>query len=50
VFSVSPSALEAAEKYIHGQEEHHRNVTFQEEFRKFLQKHRVEWDERHVWD
>lgn len=50
VFSVSPSALEAVEKYIHGQEEHHRKLSFQDEFRKFLQKHRVEWDERHVWD
>jgi REP element-mobilizing transposase RayT len=41
VFSVSPSALEEVEKYIHGQEEHHRKITFQDEFRKFLQKHRV---------
>jgi REP element-mobilizing transposase RayT len=50
VFSVSASALEDVEKYIQNQEEHHRKVTFQDEFRKFLQKHRVEWDERYVWD
>ena len=50
VFSVSPSALDAVEHYIHGQEEHHRTVTFQEEFRAFLRKHRAEWDERYVWD
>ena len=50
VFSVSTSALEDVEKYIQNQEEHHRKVTFQDEFRKFLQKHRVEWDERYVWD
>lgn len=50
VFSVSPSALEEVEKYIRDQEEHHRKVTFQDEFRKFLQKHRVEWDEKYVWD
>ena len=29
-FSVSPSALEAVESYIHGQGEHHRTVTFQD--------------------
>lgn len=50
VFSVSPSALDAAERYIKGQEAHHRKITFQEEFRKFLQKHRLEWNERYVWD
>lgn len=50
VFSVSPSALEDVERYIRNQEEHHRKVTFQDEFRKFLQRHRVEWDERYVWD
>lgn len=50
VFSVSPSVLEEVERYIRNQEVHHRKMTFQDEFRKFLQKHRVEWDERHVWD
>jgi hypothetical protein len=50
VFSVSPSALEDVEAYIRNQEKHHRKVTFQDEFRKFLRKHRVEWDERYVWD
>lgn len=50
VFSVSPSALEDVEAYIRKQEAHHRKVTFQDEFRKFLHKHRVEWDERYVWD
>lgn len=33
-----------------GQEEHHRTMTFQEEYRRFLEKHGVEWDERYVWD
>jgi REP element-mobilizing transposase RayT len=49
VFSVSPSALGAVVRYISGQEEHHRKVSFQDEFRAFLRKHRVEWDERYVW-
>ena len=50
VFSVSPSALDDVERYIHEQAEHHRKMTFQEEFRIFLKKHRIDWDERFVWD
>ena len=49
-FSVSASNVEAVQTYILGQEEHHRKRTFQEEFRAFLQKHGLEWDERYVWD
>ena len=50
MFSVSPSALYEVEAYIRKQEEHHRKITFEDEFRKFLQKHRVDWDEQYVWD
>ena len=50
VFSVSPSMLESVEKYIHGLEEHHRKLTFQDEFRQFLEKHRMTWDERYLWE
>ena len=35
--------------YIRSQPEHHRRMTFQEEFRKFLKKHGIEYDERYVW-
>ncbi len=49
VFSVSTSNLEAVEHYIATQEEHHKKVTFQDEFRAFLRRHGVEWDERYVW-
>ena len=31
------------------QAKHHRKVTFQDEYRQFLEKHRVEFDERYVW-
>lgn len=48
VFSVSPSSLESVEKYIHQQEEPHRKLTFQDEFRQFLEKHRMTWDERYL--
>ena len=49
-FSVSPSNLEEVVKYIDHQEEHHRVMSFQEEYRKFLQAHGIEYDERYVWD
>jgi REP element-mobilizing transposase RayT len=49
-FSVSPADVEAVTEYIDRQEEHHRVVGFQEEFRRFLETYRVEYDERYVWD
>ena len=50
VFSVSPSNIESVRTYIDNQAEHHRNATFQDEFRAFLRRHNLEWDERYVWD
>jgi REP element-mobilizing transposase RayT len=49
-FSVSESNAEAVRAYIANQEEHHKRVTFQEEYRKFLEKHGVAFDERYAWD
>jgi REP element-mobilizing transposase RayT len=49
-FSVSASQLETLVRYIRGQEEHHRKRTFQDEFLALLRRHRVEFDERHLWD
>ncbi|MDH4202128.1 MAG: IS200/IS605 family transposase [Phycisphaerae bacterium] len=49
-FSVSSSRVEAVKRYIAGQEEHHRTVTFKEEFLEFLRKYKVEYDERYLWD
>jgi putative transposase len=49
-FSVSPSNVEQVKTYIANQEEHHRKMTFQEEYRKILERHGIEYDERYVWD
>ncbi len=49
-FSVSKSALVEVGDYIKNQEEHHRKVGFQDEFRRFLQKHEIDYDEKYVWD
>ena len=49
-FSVNPTETETVCKYISNQHEHHRKITFQEEYRAFLKKYHVEYDERYVWD
>ena len=50
IFSVSKSHLDSVLQYIDDQEEHHRKKTFQEEFRAFLDKYHVAYDEQYVWD
>jgi putative transposase len=47
-FSVSVSQLDKTIEYIKGQPEHHRKMTFQEEFLALLKKHRIEYDERYL--
>lgn len=49
-FSIGESGVERLKEYIAGQKEHHRVKTFQEEFRAFLARYRIEYDERYVWD
>ncbi len=49
-FSIGPADVEALCGYIDRQEEHHRTRTFQEEFRAFLDKYGVEYNEAYVWD
>jgi len=49
-FSVSPVDLDVVRKYIATQEEHHKKLTFQDEFRILLRQHGLDWDERYVWD
>ncbi len=47
-FSVSHSQLAAVREYIATQEEHHRVRTFAEEYRAFLAKHEIAFDERYL--
>ena len=49
-FSVNHTEVDVVVKYIANQHEHHRKKTFQEEYRAFLKKYEVEYDERYVWD
>ena len=49
-FSISPSHVDDLSRYIANQEEHHREETFQDEFRRLCNKYGVELDERYAWD
>lgn len=49
-FSVSHSNAPEVERYIAKQEEHHRKVSFKEEFVAFLKKHDIAYDERYLWE
>jgi len=49
-FSISPSHVDALQKYIQNQAEHHRRESFQDELRRLFRKCGVEYDERYVWD
>ncbi|MBX9661027.1 MAG: IS200/IS605 family transposase [Nitrospiraceae bacterium] len=49
-FAVSESNVPAVRDYIARQQEHHRRKSFQDEYRAFLERHGVAFDERYVWD
>jgi REP element-mobilizing transposase RayT len=49
-FSVSQSEAETVVTCIKNQARHHQKMTFQEEYRRFLERHQVAYDERYVWD
>jgi len=43
------SQIDDVIKYINNQEEHHKNRSFREEYLAFLQKFKVDYDERYVF-
>lgn len=49
-FSVSSSKLKVVREYIENQEEHHKRLTFQDEYREFLKKYNIKYDEKYVWE
>jgi putative transposase len=50
IFSVNLGELDVVIKYITNQKEHHQRKSFQDEFRAYLKKYNIEYDERYVWD
>ena len=49
-FSVSHSNAEQVRLYIANQQEHHKTVSFQEEFIAFLKRHEIPYDPRYIWE
>ena len=49
-FSINSKDIDVVKSYIENQREHHKQKTFQDEYRGFLKKYRVDYDERYVWD
>jgi REP-associated tyrosine transposase len=48
-FSVSPSQLEKVSVYIRTQQEHHKKISFEEEFLALLQKSKIPYDPKHAF-
>ena len=49
-FSVNPTEINRVINYIGNQHEQHREKSFQDEYRSFLKKYAIEYDERYIWD
>ena len=49
-FSVAQSHVDNVIRYIENQKEHHKTKDFKTEFRGFLDKHEIDYDEKYVWD
>jgi REP element-mobilizing transposase RayT len=50
IFSLRFSQVKAVRDYIAGQKAHHRQASFQEEFRALLRRYDITFNERYVWD
>jgi REP element-mobilizing transposase RayT len=48
--TVSESQAPRVRQYIRKQQEHHRQTDFKAELLGILQRHRIEFDERYLWD
>ncbi|HEY3395159.1 MAG TPA: IS200/IS605 family transposase [Lacipirellulaceae bacterium] len=50
IFSIGFSQIQAVKDYIANQVEHHRKISFQDEFRALLLRYNIDFDENYVWD
>jgi putative transposase len=49
IFSIGFSQVGSVREYIATQEEHHRKISFQEEFRLLLRRYEIEFEDRYGW-
>ncbi|MEO7310243.1 MAG: IS200/IS605 family transposase [Chitinophagaceae bacterium] len=50
MFSVNPREIDVVANYIRTQKEQHQKMKFQAEYREFLKRYQIPYDERYVWD
>ncbi len=48
-FTYSKSQVDAVVKYVANQQEHHKRITFLDEYVEMLQKFAVEYDEKYIF-
>ena len=48
-FTVCQSQTDRVRRYIRNQEAHHAKISFEEEFKALLKSHRIEFDEKYLW-
>ena len=49
-FAVGFASIAEVRRYIANQAELHATQSFEEEYREFLRRHKIEWDERFLWE
>jgi REP-associated tyrosine transposase len=49
-FSVGQLEYQKVIDYISNQKEHHKGLSFQEEYLRFLKAYRLEYDEKYLWE
>jgi REP-associated tyrosine transposase len=50
LFSVSPANKEVVKNYIDRQMEHHKTMSFKDELCAYLEKYKIDYDEKYIWD
>ena len=49
-FTVSASQINPTKQYISNQEQHHKTMTFQEEYLEFLKRNNVDYDTKYLFN
>ena len=48
-FSVSQSILNKVKRYIENQEDHHKQISFKEEYLLFMKEYKIQYNEKYLW-
>ena len=48
-FAVSPTNMERVRSYVEKQEDHHKRLTYEEEYVELLRSSGIEYDEQYLW-